>query len=230
MPGLQPVLKMKVDELFFKWLSDPATRTQLKQYLELIKSGQPVDLANGTAEDKNSPFGENNNVTSHRSLAGKKPAPISTPCSHPSTGALPSGSSSNPRVSGPSARTLRKSLSTKKVKSLFSVSCNCTKLALIPFPFTILSRERGLSEDWDALIIKFCPRGLHFTVKHWNKVCPSFQPHTFKASHPKLLWNEAMLHNMYRRGHLLLFCNSRLQNSSHGLGGYATSKQQVLIN
>ncbi|XP_075887186.1 serine/threonine-protein phosphatase 2A regulatory subunit B'' subunit beta isoform X1 [Nelusetta ayraudi] len=116
MPGLQPVLKMKVDELFFKWLSDPATQTQLKQYLELIKSGQPVDLANGTAEDKNSPFGENNNVTSHRSLAGKKPAPISTPSSHPSTGALPSGSSSNPRVSGPSARTLRKSLSTKKAQ------------------------------------------------------------------------------------------------------------------
>lgn len=122
MPGLQPVLKMKVDELFFKWLSDPATQTQLKQYLELIKSGQPVDLSNGTAEDRNSPFGENNNVTSRRSHAGKKPAPISNPCSHPSTGALPSGSSGNPRVSGPSARTLRKSLSTKKVKSFIQCS------------------------------------------------------------------------------------------------------------
>lgn len=135
MPGLQPVLKMKVDELFFKWLSDPATQTQLKQYLELIKSGQIVDLANGTAEDKNSPFGENNNVTSNRSHAGKKPAAISIPCSHPSTGALPSGSSGNPRVSGHSGRTLRKSLSTKKVKRLLSVSCKSIKLAFIHFCF-----------------------------------------------------------------------------------------------
>lgn len=173
MPGLQPVLKMKVDELFFKWLSDPATQTQLKQYLELIKSGQPVDLANGTAEDKNSPFGENNNVTPHRSLAGKKPAPISTPCSHPSTGALPSGSSSNPRVSGPSARTLRKSLSTKKVKILFSVSCNCTKLAIIPFPFTILSCER-FEQKLGCTYHTILPEGFAFHCQTLKQGVPHF--------------------------------------------------------
>lgn len=128
MPGLQPVLKMKVDELFFKWLSDPATQTQLKQYLELIKRGQPIALANGVAEDKRSPLGENNNVTSHKSHMGKKPAPVSPPCSHSSTGALPSGSGSNPRVSGPSARTLRKSLSTKKVTFYLSFPANVQHL------------------------------------------------------------------------------------------------------
>lgn len=120
MPVLQPVLKMKVDELFFKWLSDPETQAQLKDYLELIKSGQPIDLGTGAAEDRksssSSSFNENNYVPSKKSHGEKKTASISTSSSPPSTSALPTGSSSNPRVSGPSARVLRRSLSTKKVK------------------------------------------------------------------------------------------------------------------
>lgn len=165
MPGLQPVLKMKVDELFFKWLSDPATQTQLKQYLELIKSGRPVGLANGVAEDRKSPFGENNNVTSHRSHTGKKPAPISPPCSHPSTGALPSGSSSNPRVSGPSARTLRKSVSTKKVKFIqcfLQMYHTCTCCFVFPSHYRV---SRRFEQRWGCTFrITLC-----FTVKHYNK-------------------------------------------------------------
>ncbi|GLD73024.1 serine/threonine-protein phosphatase 2A regulatory subunit B'' subunit beta-like protein [Lates japonicus] len=114
---LEPVLKMKVDELFLNWLSDPTTQSLLKDYLDLIKSGQNIDLSGGDALDKRSfSFSENNNVTSHKNLAEKKPAALSTPSSPPSASTLPSGSSSNTRVTGP--RVLRRSVSTKKVNNL----------------------------------------------------------------------------------------------------------------
>lgn len=114
---LQPVLKMKVDELFLNWLSDPTTQSILKDYLDLIKSGQPIELNVGDAQDKRSlSFNENNNVASQKNLAEKKPAPLSTPFSTPSTSTLPSRSSSNTRMTGPSGRVLRRSLSTKKAQ------------------------------------------------------------------------------------------------------------------
>ncbi|XP_063353419.1 serine/threonine-protein phosphatase 2A regulatory subunit B'' subunit beta isoform X1 [Pelmatolapia mariae] len=114
---LQPVLKMKVDELFLNWLSDPTTQSILKDYLDLIKSGQPIELSIGDAQDKRSlSFNENNNVASQKNLAEKKPAPLSTPFSTPSTSTLPSRSSSNTRMTGPSGRVLRRSLSTKKAQ------------------------------------------------------------------------------------------------------------------
>lgn len=116
---LQPVLKMKVDELFLTWLSEPATQSLLKDYLDQIKSGQRIDFSNGDAKEKMLlSFNENNNVASQKHLAEKKPAPLSTPSSHPSASTLPSGSSSNTRVSGPSGRVLRRSVSTKKVNGL----------------------------------------------------------------------------------------------------------------
>ncbi|XP_029980271.1 serine/threonine-protein phosphatase 2A regulatory subunit B'' subunit beta isoform X1 [Sphaeramia orbicularis] len=114
---LQPVLKMKVDELFLTWLSEPATQSLLKDYLDQIKSGQRIDFSNGDAKEKRLlSFNENNNVASQKHLAEKKPAPLSTPSSHPSASTLPSGSSSNTRVSGPSGRVLRRSVSTKKAQ------------------------------------------------------------------------------------------------------------------
>lgn len=113
---LQPVLKMKVDELFFTWLSDPSTQSSLKEYLDLIKSGQRVDLDEGDAPDKKSlSFNENNNVASQRNLAEERPF-SSGALSNPSpTSALPSGSSCNSRMTGPNGRVLRKSISTRKV-------------------------------------------------------------------------------------------------------------------
>ncbi|XP_071335933.1 serine/threonine-protein phosphatase 2A regulatory subunit B'' subunit beta isoform X1 [Trachinotus anak] len=114
---LQPVLKMKVDELFLNWLSDPATQSLLKDYLDLIKSGQNIDLSSGDAQDKRSlSFNENNNVASQRYLSEKKPAALSTPSSPPSASTLPSGSSSYNRVTGPNGRVLRRSVSTKKAQ------------------------------------------------------------------------------------------------------------------
>ncbi|XP_068592761.1 serine/threonine-protein phosphatase 2A regulatory subunit B'' subunit beta isoform X1 [Cebidichthys violaceus] len=109
---LQPVLKMKVDELFLNWLSDTATQSLLKDYLDVIKSGQRVD-----GQDKRSlTFNENNNVASQRNLAEKKPLPLGTPSGPPSASTLPSGSSSNTRVTGPNGRVLRRSVSTKKAQ------------------------------------------------------------------------------------------------------------------
>uniref|UniRef100_A0A3Q1HL08 EF-hand domain-containing protein n=1 Tax=Anabas testudineus TaxID=64144 RepID=A0A3Q1HL08_ANATE len=114
---LQPVLKMKVDELFLNWLSDPATQSLLKDYLDLLKSGQHIDLSSGDTQDKTSlSFNENNNVASQKNLAERKPAAISTPSSPPSAITLPSGSSSSTRVTGPNGRVLRRSVSTKKAQ------------------------------------------------------------------------------------------------------------------
>lgn len=116
---LQPVLKMKVDELFLNWLSDPATQSLLKDYLDLIKSGQHVDLSSGDAQDKRLlTFNENNNVASQKNLAEKKHASLSGPSSPLSASTLPSGSSSNTRLTGPNGRVLRRSVSTKKVNCL----------------------------------------------------------------------------------------------------------------
>ncbi|XP_053942507.1 serine/threonine-protein phosphatase 2A regulatory subunit B'' subunit beta isoform X1 [Cuculus canorus] len=48
-PGkvLQPVLKMKVDELFFCWLSQPATQLTLKEGLRRIKNEEKTEIDNG---------------------------------------------------------------------------------------------------------------------------------------------------------------------------------------
>lgn len=116
---LQPILKMKVDELFLNWLSDPATQSLLKGYLDVIKSGQHNELSNGGIQDKRSlTFNENNNVASQKKLAEKKYGPPGAPSSPTSNSALPSGSSSNTRVTGPNGRVLRRSVSTKKVNYL----------------------------------------------------------------------------------------------------------------
>ncbi|KAM4731744.1 serine/threonine-protein phosphatase 2A regulatory subunit B'' subunit beta isoform 1-T1 [Anableps anableps] len=114
---LQPVLKVKVDELFLNWLSDPGTQSVLKGYLDLIKSGQYNNLSSENAHEKRSlSFNENNNVASQKNLTEKKPGPLGTPSSPASNSTLPSRSSSNARVTGPNGRALRKSVSTKKAQ------------------------------------------------------------------------------------------------------------------
>ncbi|CAM9344381.1 unnamed protein product [Lampetra planeri] len=86
-----PDLKMKVDELFHKWLSDPATQKSLEYHLDLIKSGQHNDLSHGANEEKRTlTLNENNNVASQKNLAVVKP--FSSPSSPPSACTLSSGS------------------------------------------------------------------------------------------------------------------------------------------
>ncbi|XP_015252705.1 serine/threonine-protein phosphatase 2A regulatory subunit B'' subunit beta isoform X2 [Cyprinodon tularosa] len=114
---LQPVLKLKVDELFFNWLSDPGTQSALKYGLDLIKSGQYNSLGSGRAQDKRSlSFNENNNVASQKNLTEKKPAPLGASSSPSPNSTLPSRSSSNARITGPNGRQLRRSVSTKKAQ------------------------------------------------------------------------------------------------------------------
>ncbi|KAK0146351.1 Serine/threonine-protein phosphatase 2A regulatory subunit B'' subunit beta [Merluccius polli] len=118
---LQPVVKMKVDELYLNWLSDPSTQAVLRNYLALIKGGHAVDLDLGhvDASDRRLlALSENNNVSRgslcHRTLEKRRTASLCAPSSPPSSHTLPSGSSSNARVTGPNGRALRRSSSSKK--------------------------------------------------------------------------------------------------------------------
>lgn len=116
---LQPVIKMKVDELFLSWLGDPATQSLLKGYLDQVKSGQHVDLSSGAVQDQRSLTFTENNVAPKRNLTEKKPAALATTSNPTSTCTLPSGSGSNTRMIGPNGRVLRRSISTKKVNYIF---------------------------------------------------------------------------------------------------------------
>uniref|UniRef100_A0A8C7XJV3 Protein phosphatase 2 regulatory subunit B''beta n=1 Tax=Oryzias sinensis TaxID=183150 RepID=A0A8C7XJV3_9TELE len=77
---LQPVLKLKVDELFLNWLSDPETQLVLKEYLDQIKNGQYRSSGGeNSLADKSLSFNENNNVASQKNLVEKKPASLGNP-------------------------------------------------------------------------------------------------------------------------------------------------------
>lgn len=116
---LEPVLNMKVDELFLNWLSAPTTQAVLKDYLDLIKKGQNIDLGCVDTKDKRLlTVNKNNNVVSKRNLAERVSAPLSAPSGPSTSHTLPSGSCSHARVMGPNGRALRRSVSTKKVKLL----------------------------------------------------------------------------------------------------------------
>lgn len=108
---------MKVDELFLNWLSAPATLSRLREYLDLIKSGQHIDLSSADSQNKESlSFNENNNVASRKNLAEKKPAPLRAPSSPPSAGTLPARSSSTSRGTGTNGNVPRRSVSSKKAQ------------------------------------------------------------------------------------------------------------------
>lgn len=120
--ALQPVLKLKVDELFLNWLSDPETQLVLKEYLDQIKNGQySTSGTENSQADKSLSFNENNNVASQKNLVEKKPASLSNPSGPPSNSTLPSGSNSNSRVPGPGGRLLRRSVSSKKVSPIYGM-------------------------------------------------------------------------------------------------------------
>jgi len=77
-PGkiLQPVLKMKVDELFLCWLSQPATQLALKDCLRRIKNEQKTVIGNGDAGNgKNERFA-NNNSNSKQCILGDTRLPL----------------------------------------------------------------------------------------------------------------------------------------------------------
>lgn len=123
---LQPVLKMKVDELFLHWLSETTTQSMLKDYLKRIESGETIDIGIGNATSEQTPNGSNNknHSNSELNILGYSKSPFmtskycsSTPSQLAST--LPSGTCTSPR-NGLNART-RRSSGIKTVKSCFSL-------------------------------------------------------------------------------------------------------------
>ncbi|XP_076857696.1 serine/threonine-protein phosphatase 2A regulatory subunit B'' subunit beta isoform X2 [Brachyhypopomus gauderio] len=113
--ALQPVLKMKVDELFLKWLSDPDTQAILKDYLRKIKDGDELEFAQGDRNGRDSlVLTENNNIAPKNTVTERTPAALGASCSPPSA-TLPSGSGGSSRV-GPNSRFLRRSVSIKKAQ------------------------------------------------------------------------------------------------------------------
>ena len=79
--ALKPVLKVKVDELFMRWVTEPTTQVALRNGLQQILRGEPVSV--------NSPI--NNNYSSSR-LTSKpqspRPKSPSTPPCSPSAAKL----------------------------------------------------------------------------------------------------------------------------------------------
>ncbi|XP_078078596.1 serine/threonine-protein phosphatase 2A regulatory subunit B'' subunit beta isoform X1 [Mustelus asterias] len=122
-PVLQPVLKMKVDELFLYWLSETTTQSMLKDYLKRIESGETIDTGSGNATNDQPPTGSNNNKhpTSELNILGCSTSPLVTSkfCSNPPsqlTSALPSGTFSSPR-NGLNTRATRRSSGIKAVQA-----------------------------------------------------------------------------------------------------------------
>lgn len=99
-PGkvLQPVLKMKVDELFLCWLSEAGTQAMLRDCLRRIQAPGRADLGSGDSAQPAPP------------TAPPAPGPA------PASSALPLGAASSPR-SGPHVRGTRRSAGTRVVSS-----------------------------------------------------------------------------------------------------------------
>ncbi|XP_062390223.1 serine/threonine-protein phosphatase 2A regulatory subunit B'' subunit beta isoform X1 [Sardina pilchardus] len=112
---LQPVLKMKVDELFLNWLSESNTQVVLKEYLWKIKNGDKIELGSGDSKDNSTSFlSENGHSPTSKGTPDRTSTPGST-ASNPPSSTLPSASGGLARV-GASARALRRSVSTKKAQ------------------------------------------------------------------------------------------------------------------
>lgn len=114
-PGkvLQPVLKMKVDELFLCWLSESSTQTMLQDCLQRIKTPGRTESGGGDARQPGPP------------LAASAPAPapackpsvfdsLGAPSPAPTSTALPLGAATSPRT-GPPVRGSRRSTGTRVV-------------------------------------------------------------------------------------------------------------------
>uniref|UniRef100_A0A8C8RVF1 EF-hand domain-containing protein n=1 Tax=Pelusios castaneus TaxID=367368 RepID=A0A8C8RVF1_9SAUR len=95
---LQPVLKMKVDELFLCWLSQPATQLMLKDCLRRIKNEEKTEIGSGDAGDSETLIYTNKNSKSKQSMLDNLISPLVTPSSPPHLStALPLGTSTSPR-------------------------------------------------------------------------------------------------------------------------------------
>ncbi|XP_034629390.1 serine/threonine-protein phosphatase 2A regulatory subunit B'' subunit beta [Trachemys scripta elegans] len=95
---LQPVLKMKVDELFLCWLSQPTTQLMLKDCLRRIKNEEKTEIGSGDAGDSEPLIFTNKTSKSKQSMLDNLISPLVTPSSPPHLStALPLGTSTSPR-------------------------------------------------------------------------------------------------------------------------------------
>ncbi|XP_063491555.1 serine/threonine-protein phosphatase 2A regulatory subunit B'' subunit beta isoform X2 [Symphalangus syndactylus] len=109
-PGkvLQPVLKMKVDELFLYWLSEASTQRMLQDCLRRIKAPGRDQPAAGE--------GELPGVWPAATLAAPRPSGLDPPGTTGPGPALPLGAASSPR-NAPHARGTRRSAGTRVVQT-----------------------------------------------------------------------------------------------------------------
>lgn len=118
-PGkvLQPVLKMKVDELFLCWLSQPATQLTLKDCLRRIKNEEEMETGHGdSGNDKNERFA-NKNSNSKQCMLGDTRLPLMSFSPPQLSTTLPLATPASPR-SISNVRATRRSSGTRVV-SLF---------------------------------------------------------------------------------------------------------------
>ncbi|XP_067889324.1 serine/threonine-protein phosphatase 2A regulatory subunit B'' subunit beta isoform X2 [Heterodontus francisci] len=189
-PVLQPVLKMKVDELFLYWLSETTTQSMLKDYLKRIESGETIEVGIGDATNDQPPTGSNNKKHSNSELSvlsySTSPLVTSKYCSSPPsqlTSALPSGTFSSPR-NGLNTRATRRSSGVKAVQAKkenllppalsecipkFYFPQGCPKrtlsvdavIARIENAYTQFENERATLEDM-GIIAKVCDCPLYW--------------------------------------------------------------------
>lgn len=135
-PGkvLQPVLKMKVDELFLCWLSEAGTQAMLRDCLQRIRAPGRADLGSGDAA---------------------QPAPLTAPPAPgpaPASSALPLGAASSPRV-GPHLRGTRRSAGTRAVQAKKEEPRPPAASQSIPAFYFPRGRPQGTA-DTDAVIAR----------------------------------------------------------------------------
>lgn len=118
-PGkvLQPVLKMKVDELFLCWLSQPGTQMTLKDCLRRIKNEEKTEIGSGdSGNGKNERFA-NKNSSSKQCIFGDTRLPLMSFSPPQVSNTLPLATPANPRNTS-NVRTTRRS-SGNRLVSLF---------------------------------------------------------------------------------------------------------------
>ncbi|KAM7182279.1 serine/threonine-protein phosphatase 2A regulatory subunit B'' subunit beta isoform 1-T3 [Macrochelys suwanniensis] len=114
---LQPVLKMKVDELFLCWLSQPTTQSMLKDCLRRIKNEEKTGVGSGDAGDSEPLIFTNKTSKSKQSMLDNLISPLVTPSSPPHLStALPLGTSTSPRNLS-NIRGIRRSAGTRTVQT-----------------------------------------------------------------------------------------------------------------
>uniref|UniRef100_A0A8C3TTP9 EF-hand domain-containing protein n=1 Tax=Catharus ustulatus TaxID=91951 RepID=A0A8C3TTP9_CATUS len=115
-PGkvLQPAVKMKVDELFLCWLSQPATQLTLKDCLRRIKNKEKTEFNADSGSSKNESF-TSKNSNSKQCLLGDTRLPLSFSPPQLST-TLPLATPASSRNSS-NVRATRRSSGTKEVQT-----------------------------------------------------------------------------------------------------------------